>query len=31
MLRLGVDAKARGLTEEILEAELAIHKAERTR
>lgn len=31
MERLSADAKARGLTAEILEAELAAHKAERCR
>ena len=31
MERLAANAKARGLTDEILEAELAAHKAERTR
>jgi hypothetical protein len=30
MGRLGADAKAKGLTPEVLEAELAAHKAERT-
>ena len=31
MQRLSADAKAKGLTPEILEAELAAHKAERSR
>jgi hypothetical protein len=31
MQRLGVNAKAKGLTPDLLEAELAAHKAERTR
>lgn len=31
MARLSADAKAKGLTPEILDAELASHKAERTR
>jgi hypothetical protein len=31
MGRLSADAKARGLTVEMLDAELAAHKAERTR
>jgi hypothetical protein len=31
MERLGVDAKAKGLTTETLDIELAAHKAERTR
>jgi hypothetical protein len=29
--RLGASARAKGLTDEMLEAELAAHKAERTR
>lgn len=31
MERLGADAKMKGLTDEVLDAELVAHKAERTR